>query len=111
MSEPRDVKWSLTRLGWENPCCLRHPILQNNWQEKFVVFASDYDAIKAKADKLSEENERLKQGLKMAREALGRCRFEFEMTSKHGGYNHMAIPNVDQAITKLDELLNDKEEK
>lgn len=40
--------------------------------------------IKAKADKLAE--------------ALLDCRFEFEMISKHGGYNHLVIPRIDEAL-------------
>ena len=55
-------KFSLTQLGWENPCCLRHPILQNNESEKFVYFASEVEELKQTCDELAEALAELLKG-------------------------------------------------
>lgn len=67
---PKLQKFSLTQLGWENPCCLRHPILQANQREKFVYFASQVDELKSAYQELQKQAEALNEVLKSAERYL-----------------------------------------
>ena len=57
-----------------------------------------YDALQDIINQRDNALEDIKEkGDKLA-EALLDCRFEFEMISKHGGYNHLVIPRIDEAL-------------
>lgn len=89
----------------------------DNFEDSIDRFTREIDKLKAANKELEVENNkldrefpkliiemaRLKDKLDVAREALKKDRFDFEMITKHGGVNHNAIPRIDEALEKIGE--------